>query len=205
MKLLISAIITFALFFSACENVNEPVTNSSELSKQFDSKNNQTAQDFRFSIIPLPEKSPIYLDSVFTITKVINGLLGGTITLDRVYISKEGRLVTLLVDMVIPPLAFIGQREITITIEDSIAVMNCGPSMNFRRPLIVLQTFSGLDLLNYNTKDIDFGYIGDDGQFYAIPRTAKIINKPLGLVSIVGAKISHFSKYGWVRKHNNGN
>jgi archaellum component FlaF (FlaF/FlaG flagellin family) len=205
MKLLISAIITFTLLFTACENVNEPVTNSTELNTQFDSPNYKTAEDFNISIIPLPEKSPIYLDSIFTVTKLINGLLGGTITLDKVYISKEGKLVTMLVDMVIPPLAFIGQREITVTIEDSIAVMNCGPGMNFRRPLIVVQTFTGLDLMNYNTKDIDFGYIKDDGQFYAVPRLALIINKPLGLVSIVGAKISHFSKYGWVRKHNNSN
>jgi hypothetical protein len=205
MKLLISAIMTFALLLTACENVNEPITNSSELDKQFDFPNNRTTQDFKISIIPLPEKSPIYLDSVFTVTKVINGLLGGTITLDKVYISKEGRLVTILVDMVIPPMAFFGQREITVTIEDSIAVMNCGPDMNFRRPLIVIQTFTGLDLMKYNTNEIDFGYIKDDGQFYSIPRTTMIINKPLGLVSIVGARISHFSKYGWVRKHNNGN
>jgi hypothetical protein len=205
MKLIISGLVLFTFVFTACEHVNEPVTLQTELNKEFDSPNDKSAQELKISIIPLPEKSLIYLDSVFTVTKLINGLLGGTITLDKTYISKEGKLVTVLVNMIIPPLAFIGQREITVTIEDSIAVMNCGPGMNFRRPLSLVQTFTGLDLKDYETQEIDYGYINDDGHFYSIPRTAIIINKPLGLVSVIGAKINHFSKYGWVRKHNSDN
>lgn len=205
MKLIISGVVLLALTFSSCEQINEPVTNSTELNTQYYSSLEKASEDFNFSIIPLPEKSSIYLDSIFTVKKLINGLLGGTITLDKSYISKEGKLVTMLVDLVIPPLAFLGQREITVTIEDTIAVMNCGPSMNFQRSLLLVQTFTGLNLNNYNVKEIDFGYIGENGNFYPIPRTSIIVNKPFGLVSVVGAKISHFSKYGWVRKHNPGN
>jgi hypothetical protein len=205
MKLIISGLVLLTFVFTACEHINEPVTHPIELNKEFDSPFDKTAEELKISIIPLPEKSSIYLDSIFTVTKLINGLLGGVITLDKAYISKEGKLVTVLVNMIIPPLAFIGQREITVTIEDSTAVMNCGPGMSFRRPLIVAQTFTGLELMKYETQQIDYGYINDNGDFYAIPRTAIIVNKQLGLVSVIGARINHFSKYGWVRKHNNGN
>lgn len=199
MRLFLFSIVTIALLFPACDQITEPVLNSDQFEKSTEISNNQTSETIRVPIIPLPEKSQIYLDSIFTVTKLINGLLGGRITLDKVYISKEGRLVTMLVDLVIPPLAFLGQKQIALRVEDSLAVIDCEPSMIFNRPLILLQTFTGLDLKNYNTNKIDFVYIRDDGTIAPVPRILKLVNKQLGLVSVVGARISHFSKYGWVR------
>ena len=200
MRLLLSGLIIISLLFTACDQITEPTQVTGQLvDNQSAFTSGKTTDEINFSIIPLPEKSPVYLDSIFTVTKLINGLLGGKITLDKVYISKEGKLVTILVDLVIPPLAFLGQKDITLTIEDSVAVMNCGPSMNFRRPLVLIQTFTGLDLMNYNTNKIDFVYIHNDGTFSPVPRVGIIVNKQLGLVSVIGAKINHFSKYGWVR------
>ncbi len=77
--------------------------------------------------------------------------------------------------------------------------------MIFQRSLICLQTFTGLNLNYYNTKEIDFMYISDNGYYESIPRTALVINKTLGLVSVINARINHFTKYGWVRKHGNSN
>jgi hypothetical protein len=205
MKIILSLTLIMSLLFLACEPITDPVSNPDSLKKSDWSPNNQSGNAIRIAIIPLPEKSPIYLDSIFTISQTINGLLGGTITLDKAYVSKEGRLVTILVSMVVPPLAFLGQRDITVTIEDSIAVMDCGPSMTFQRSLICLQTFTGLDLSDYNTEEIDFMYIHDDGRYTPIPRSSLLINKPLGLVSVISARINHFSKYGWVRKSGNSN
>ena len=202
----IPLLITVTLFFLfGCEQITDsPSTPIEELGKK-QSFQNENTDAIRVSIIPLPEKSPIYLDSIFTVTKLINGLLGGTITLDKMYISKEGKPVTILLKMVILPLSFTGQRQITVTIEDSIAVMNCGPSMNFRQALICNQTFTGLDLNDFESKEIDFVYIHNNYTFSEVPKTTMIVNKALGLVSVVDARISHFSKYGWVRKHGNPN
>ncbi len=116
MRLFLFSIVTIALLFPACDQITEPVLNSDQFEKSTEISNNQTAETIKFSIIPLPAKSAIYLDSIFTVTKTINGLLGGIITLDKAYISKEGKLVTMLVNMVIPPLAFLDIRDITITI-----------------------------------------------------------------------------------------
>jgi hypothetical protein len=205
MKRILSILVVFSLIFSACDTITDPSINPDQLKKTNFDPNNQSVEAVKISIIPLPERSPIYLDSIFTITKTINGLLGGTITLDRAYVSKEGNLVTVLVSMVIPPLAFLGQRDITVTIEDSVAVMDCGPSMSFQRPLICLQTFTGLDLSNYDVGEIDFMYIHNDGRYTPVPRTTLLVNKTLGLVSVLDARINHFSKYGWVRKSGNSN
>ncbi len=205
MKQILFIIVFFTLIFSACDNITDPVSNPDSLKKINWSPDNQSGDAIRISIIPLPEKSPIYLDSIFTITQTINGLLGGTITLNKAYISKEGSLVTILVSMIVPPLAFLGQRDITVTIEDSTAVMDCGPSMTFRRSLICLQTFTGLDLSKYNPDEIDFMYIKNDGGFVSVPRSSILVNKSLGLVTVIDARINHFTKYGWVRKSGNSN
>ena len=203
MKQLIFGLLAITLLFSACDQVNAPMPDENQINKKYVASQDNNFESLKLAIIPLPEKSPLYLDSVFTVTKIINGLLGGTITLDKSYISKEGKLVTVLVNMVIPPLAFFGQRTITCTIEDSLAIMDCGPDMTFGRSLTLVQTFTGLDLMSYDVRDIDFGYINEDGHYYPIQRSSLIVNKQLGLVSIVNGKIGHFSKYGWVRKSGN--
>ena len=199
MKLILSGLVILTLLFSACEQINEPVINSVQSDSPSENFNFSPDKDVVLSIIPLPERSLIYKDSVFVVSKLINGLLGGTITLDRLYLSNEGRIVTILVNLVVPPLAFIGQREISVKIEDSLAVMDCGPGMTFRRPLSLVQTFTGLDLKNYNTSNVNFVYIHDDGTFSPVQKTGMFVNKQLGIVSVLNAKIGHFSKYGWVR------
>ena len=205
MKRMLLLLIVAFLFLFGCEQATDPPSSQVEELEKTYSFSDQYSDAIKVSIIPLPEKSVIYLDSIFTVTKVINGLLGGTITLDKAYISKDGKPVTILLNMVILPLSFSGQRQITITIEDSVAVMNCGPSMNFRQALICSQTFTGLDLTEYETEEIDFVYIHNNETFSKVPRTSIIVNKELGLVSVLDARISHFSKYGWVRKHGNPN
>lgn len=203
MKSILSLALIGFLIFSGCENFQDPNLSSSHLKKGSVNSNGQVQDPGKFDIIPLPEKSPIYLDSLFSVTKIINGLLGGVITLDETYISKEGKLVTILVEMVFPPLSFSGQREITIAIDDSLAIMHCGPSMNFNRQILVQQTFTGLELSKYNPDDIDYAYINENGTYSVVPYDFRIVNKELGIVTVVNAKLNHFSRYGWVRKGGN--
>ena len=155
-----------------------------------------------YELIPLPVRSPIYLDSVFTITSTIIGELGGRLLLDRSYVSENGQLVTMLIDMVIPPNSFQGQRRITLTVDKDFAVVDCLPAMEFKFPLILLQTFTGLEIQDFQTEedDFDFVYIKKNGKIEQVERTSIIVNKSLGILSVIGAKLDHFSRYGWVRK-----
>jgi len=198
MRLLLSGLLLSILIFSACEKVDDPITGPNELRKS-GSDTFGTAKSY--DIIPLPTKSIGFLDSVFTVSKLINGLLGGVINLNKTYISKEGTLVTMSVDAVIQPLSFWGTRRISFTIDDTTATVQCEPGMTFQRPLLMVQTFTGLDLSEYETEDIDFVYIKDDGGIEDVENSLILVNKPLGLVTVIGAQLPHFSRYGWVRRH----
>lgn len=206
MKLILTGLVALMLIFSACEKIDDPVSSPNEFHKlSTNTIGVEANNNINFALVPLPPKSPIYLDSIFTVSKLINGLLGGVITLNKSYISNDGKLVTMLIDMVIPPLSFLGQKRITLTIDDSLAIMHCEPGMNFSLPVVVLQTFTGLDLETYNPADLDFAYIGYNNTYETIAYDQIIVSKSLGLVSVVNAKINHFSRYGWVRKHDNSN
>ncbi len=201
MKYFLSAILLTLTFFWGCEQSTDPLTGpSSTLEKS--SIGSSGLGTNNYDILQLPARSPIYQDSVFNVSKLINGLLGGNIILNKTYISKDGRLVTMLVNLVVPPLAFIGQQNITLTIDSCFAAVHCEPGMTFQLPLIMVQTFVGLDLKKYNTEDIDFVYLKDDGGIEDINNSAIIVEKLTGTLTVLNAQIPHFSRYGWIRRHN---
>jgi hypothetical protein len=189
------------LIFSACEKVDNPITNPNQLLKDNSDLYGSTPDESNYEIIPLPPKSPIYLDSIFTISVPIIGELGGRIVLDKFYVDTAGHIVTMLADLTIPKDAFYGLRIITLTIDNNYAAVKCEPKMKFWEPLKLDQTFTGLDLSGYQTGRIDFVYISDNGQIENIPNNGVIIIKPLGIVMVRNARLNHFSLYGWVRRH----
>jgi len=200
MKYFLYTFLLSIIIFYGCEQSSGPIIEPPAGFQKIISDPGGISND-KYELLTLPVRSPIYNDSVFTVTKLINGLLGGIITLDRTYISADGRLVTMLVELVIPPLSFNGQDSLTLTIDSCFAAIHCGPGMNFNQPLVMLQTFTGLELSKYNTEDIDFAYINDNGSIEEVDHSAVIVIKATGTVTVVGAHIPHFSKYGWVRKH----
>ena len=199
MKYFLTAILLSLILFWGCEQSSDYMTGpQDQIQKSIVTGfNNTVKNDFTYDLIPLPSKRfpLISLDSLFTVSKLINGLLGGTISLNRTYISEKGKLVTILVDIVIPPLAFSGQDTITITVDNCFAVVHCAPGMNFQKPLIMTQTFIGLDLLNYNPSDIDFVYIKDDGSLEDINHGLIIVEKLTGTLTVLDALIPHFSRH----------
>ena len=202
MKIFFSLLIASLLFIYSCETNIAPVYQEPDQQsvEALSGEEGSIKSVINYELIPLPRRSPIFLDSIFSITKTIVGEIGGQLTLERLYISDKGKLITMLVDLVIPPHCFTGQRNITLNIERDFALVNCSPQMEFKMPLHLVQTFTGLDLQNYETEEIDFVYIGKNGRFEHVDRTAIVVNKLLGIVTVLDAKLNHFSRYGWVRK-----
>ncbi|HEY7751414.1 MAG TPA: hypothetical protein VH917_03910 [Ignavibacteriaceae bacterium] len=203
MKYFISLFVTSLLFIYSCDSNVDPQYKepTNKITEGNTNAGGSVSSIINYDIIPLPERSPIYLDSVFSVTKSIIGEIGGHIALDRTYISNRGRLVTMLVNLTIPPNAFSGQRNITLTIDRDYAAVHCLPGMQFNLPLNLVQTFTGLDIQDYETEDIDFVYIRKNGTLEEVDRTAIVVNKLLGIVTVLDAKLNHFSRYGWVRKN----
>lgn len=151
--------------------------------------------------IPLPNKSPFWQDSVFTMSQIIDGSVGGRMIMEKFYISDLGDSVIIEADLRIPPGAFRGTKTITMTVDDEYAAIHFYPAMVFKDTLRLFQSFKGLNLENYPTGTIDFVFISDDGSTELIKKNGVQVVVPQGIVRIQNAKLLHFSRYGWVRKY----
>ena len=194
MKTILSISLAAVVLFWGCDTSPDLLVNS------FENNNANTFSKItQYDLIPLPQKSALWQDSVLTVSKVINGNLGDSIELEKYYISEKGDSITVWADLTFPPGSFNGIEEITITVDDEFAFLHFTPSMVFQDTLKLFQGFRGLDLSNYDTGTIDFVYLKDDGTIELIKKNGVQIVKPQGIVRVQNAKILHFSKFGWIR------
>jgi hypothetical protein len=154
-----------------------------------------------FENIPLPNKSPFWQDSIFTMSQIIDGSVGGRMIMEKFYISDLGDSVIIEADLKIPPGAFKGRETITITLDKNYAAFHFYPTMTFADTLKLFQSFEGLQLENYSTGTINFVFIADDGSIELIKKNGVQVVVPQGIVRVQNAKLLHFSRYGWVRKY----
>lgn len=177
-----------------CDNTSELSVNPSINPPGINSKSQV------FELIPLPKKAALWMDSVYTISKVIDGSVGGRINMGNYYISDTGDSVVFNVDLRIPAGAFQGTETITITIDRDSAAVHFYPEMVFTKELNLFQSFKGLKLENVPTGTIDFVYLCDDGSIEIIKKNGIQVVVPQEIVRVQNAKLKHFSRYGWVRK-----
>jgi len=195
MKSILSMLLAAIVFLLGCESapdlsVNIPDDNTQEsLSKMIG-----------YELIPLPGKSPEWIDSVFTMSKEIDGSVGGRMMMGKYFISEYGDSIIIESDLRIPPGAFEGTEIITITVDDDFAYMHFYPEMIFEDTLKFSSKFQGLHLDEYPTGTIDFVFIADDGSIELIKKNGIQVVVPQGLVRVLNAKLVHFSRYGWIRK-----
>ena len=154
----------------------------------------------RYEQIPLPSKSPLWMDSVFTMSQLIDGSVGGRMIMEKYYISEDGDSVIMKADLIIPAKAFKGTETIRMTIDDNYAAVHFYPEMVFADTLRLFQSFEGLHLENYDTRTIDFVFVRDNGSIELIKKNGVQIVVPQGIVRVQNAKLLHFSRYGWIRK-----
>jgi hypothetical protein len=190
MKINLIILLAVIVLLIGCDTSTDLTVNPAE--------NNSNTQVFE--LIPLPKKSALWMDSVFTISQVIDGSVGGRIVMANYYISETGDSVEFEVDLTIPAGAFQGSETITITIDSDSAAVNFYPEMVFADTLQLFQSFEGLNLENMQTGTIDFVFINDDGSIELIKKNGTQIVVPQGILRVQNAKLLHFSRYGWIRK-----
>ena len=150
-------------------------------------------------LIPIPRRTGLSSETAYTTTKTIDGSVGDTMTINASYMGDNGKLVTLNLTMTIPAGAFNGMQTITLTADDQYAAVSCTPSMVFNQSLQLNYTYTGLDIksLNLPKHTNGFYFISDSGNFVAVASTGFVIDKSSGTLSVTGAQINHFSRYGW--------
>ena len=136
-----------------------------------------------------------------TVTKRINGKIGGIINLTGLYIGLDLRIITVNATLTIPPAAFEGIKDITLTADYQTPGIICEPSMEFDIPLTLDLLYIGVDLiaLQFNQTNVFFAYIGDDGTVKPCKYEGIDLNLLTGLLGVRKAKIEHFSRYGFSR------
>jgi hypothetical protein len=188
MKTLVWGLLLLSVFLIGCEdtsNIIDPIGTS--LSPQYNKITN-----FDYELIPLPPKSPLWSDSIFTISKMIDGAVGGSIIMEKYYIADNGDSISIFADLRIPAGAFPGTETISMTVDDEFAAIHFLPSMVFEDTLHLFQSFKGLDLINYSSGTLDFVFIDDEGNIELIKKNGVQVNMPQGFVRVQNALILHF-------------
>jgi len=200
MKSLLPTLLLVIILIVGCETSSDLSTDPANTSKSSINKSSIDARITTYKQIPLPPKSPLWQDSVFTMSQTIDGEIGGRMIMEKYYISRNGDSILINADLRIPAGAFPGTKTITITVDDEFAAIHFYPEMVFQDTLRLFQGFKGLDLTNFNTGTMDFVFIDDDGTIELVKKNGMQIVKPQGIVRVMNAKLLHFSRFGWVRK-----
>jgi hypothetical protein len=195
MKSFLSILLATVVLLFGCES-------SPDLSVNISDNNTQESLSklIDYELIPLPAKSPEWIDSVFTMSKEIDGSVGGQMIMEKYFISEYGDSIIIEADLRIPAGAFEGTEIITMTVDDDYAYMHFYPEMIFEDTLKFTHKFQGLNLDEYPTGTIDFVFIANDGSIEILKKNGVQVIVPQGLVRVLNAKLTHFSRYGWVRK-----
>ena len=195
MKNILTILLVAIILLWGCDTSSDLSINSSE-----DNFSKSSISLNPYGLIPLPNKSPLWADSIFTMSQVIDGSVGGRMIMGKYYIAEDGDSLIIKVDLRIPEGAFQGTETITMTVDNEYAAIHFSPKMVFAETLKLFQSFEGLHLENYPAGTLDFVFISDGGSIELIKKNGVQVVVPQGIVRVQNAKLLHFSRYGWVRK-----
>jgi hypothetical protein len=123
-----------------------------------------------------------------TVSKSIDGNKGGTIELTQFSFSAV---------LTIPKHAFKGTQVISYTVNTETASIDFQPlGMDFNKNLSLDLTFTGLNISNYKASDLSFSFLDGDN-IVPVSSAYENVNIKQGFLQVLGAQISHFSRYGW--------
>lgn len=171
------------------------------------------------SIISTDTRSEIYPDStilgmqtgvdwldllrVFNAEKVIDGAIGGEIVLDTNYINEQGYTVSISASLLLPPNSFSGIKNISMSPDPITGSIKFSPAMTFDIPVQLNLNFTGINLSSlgfYANSTVDFVFMSADGTTEIILKDECKIKWSQQKIYVKKAKITHFSRYVFVRK-----
>jgi hypothetical protein len=163
---------------------------------------------------PIPlEKSNLFNsfgDGTVSITKTIDGAIGGEILLDTTIIDLSGNLVIVHSRLIIDSGSFKGVREITMVPNVNSGSIQFFPEMNFNLPIRLQLEYAGINLtrLGFSQNSIvKFVFIKEelkavdelDSNYEPVDYSFCQINWPQQSLRVSNAKLNHFSRYSFIR------
>lgn len=151
------------------------------------------------NFLSLPaQNSKLKAEQIFSVSKIVNGNIGDTIDFHFEYLSASNSEVSISGNLIIPAGAFEGNMTFDLLFDQNSAFADFYPSpVNFKVPLSLNLIYTGLNLKGIETDNIDFYYLNDNKTLYEIANKKSIIvDTKNGSISIIGAEIPHFSRWG---------
>ncbi len=148
--------------------------------------------------IELPQSENMVVETSFSSSEWISGYFGDNIYLNRSYHGGPFGKVTIDARASFPSNSFDGIKYITMTIDDRTCTATFSPSMVFDKPMVYNVTFTGVDLKNVNPASVKFAYLANDGTIEYASHEGITVSISTGTLKVKNAKISHFSRYGFV-------
>ena len=156
----------------------------------------QQPQTTKNEWISINHSTSLSKENTYTASKSIDGSRGGTISLAQSF-KSNGTWSIVTATLTIPKGAFTGTQVISYTVNTDCAGINFFPSPStFAKNLNLDLVFTGIDISGYDPNHLGFAYLDGTSIIPArfIYTNANIAN---GLLVVLGAQISHFSRYGW--------
>ena len=146
--------------------------------------------------VKLTNSSSLSVENTFTASETIDGSKGGIINLTQVF-KGDGDWAKVTAKLTIPKGAFSGTEVISFTVNTDYASIEFSPNTtNFDHDLSLDLIFTGVNLSGYDETNLFFSYL-DGNSIVPAKHTFIKVNKGYGLLKVLGAQISHFSRYAW--------
>ena len=172
---------------------------------------NETPIQPEVQVVPVEPAEPIYEiiemptkpagTPTYTVTETIDGSKGGYLKIKESYITLDGDTVEIDVKLKIKKDCFAGIEDITMTMDDIYTAVRFAPEMVFDKPVELDVKYKGLDpnQLNITSGNYEFIYEDDEGNIETVPSYGVTVNAELGEIRVKKAKLSHFSRYVFIR------
>jgi hypothetical protein len=186
MKKLYIILAALSFFYFGCSdvatnNVNQPVNSGKQL-------------------VQLPAKAGLSTEDGLSVSENVNGAWGDILFMSGKYTDVNGNKISALATLIVPGGAFSGKQTLTMACDNAYAGLDFSPSMTFNKSLYLTLAFSGLDLksmgINNGTK-VGFYYVDASGNTTPIPNSGVFVNMKTGTLTVIAAKIDHFSRYAF--------
>jgi hypothetical protein len=133
----------------------------------------------------------------------VDGSVYTEFLIDTSYFNSEGREIEVYARLKFPSGSFQGTRKITMIPKPEELSIELFPHMIFNETVKLDYIIDGLDLfyMGYTRNEhLDFLYYSPNGNIELIENQSSNVHPHQEKISLQNGKLSHFSRYGWVRK-----
>ena len=198
MKKYFLLLVTAGLVLSGCNSENflvDPVQSNSNVKQS-----QQIVIETGFLNLPVMKQTGNSVASNLTDAALIYGNKGGELEVEgKLGIAKSG-VVEVHGRLDIPSGAFKGSKTLYMSADKSSTSVTFGPSgTHFDKYLLLDLKYDGLNLDGVDVSNIKFVYLSSDGIYSIIPNDGIQVDVKEGKIEVLGARIDHFSRFGFVR------